>query len=405
MGHPDGSISPELGSGVNFSEIEQARCWMFATDHYLPLMTKAKIERRIPPLFLESATRWHEEWRNHAHDPKSQLNITSRSCKDNAETTLLEYLQRLSYEFLSKNRDEQWYESVNSFVNFIRQHLDRDAQGYLNDMFPAETLEDQIPPLFLESAAKWYEKWFEQADDLKIRYDIISYPRKGIDLLEYLQQLSHEILPKEKDGKWWESLNSFANFIRNELNYKDLHHLNNILPLEKNVQGNCLIRLVKPQKYPIDQFSVVKIIQNLISIVLTGRRDAQRNAAQALGLLWICLTCAFSRITSEINQIRELSLSDLSPSQPLPALSLLTSFGKKEAPISFFLHDYLQLLGQPKSSLFFLAPQSCLDRVLRRAIEQANLPYPGKITFLTFMSLPQEVPGHRYQQLVTSLSP
>lgn len=75
-----------------------------------------------------------------------------------------------------------------------------------------------------------------------------------------------------------------------------------------------------------------------------------------------------------------------------------------EAPISLFLHDYLQSLGRHKSKPFFSAPQICLDRALRRAIEKTNLPYPDTITFLTFMALPQEVQGHRYQPLTTTVS-
>jgi hypothetical protein len=309
MGHPCSPISPELGSRINFSEIEQARCWMFATDHYLPLMMKKPRERRIPPLFL---------------DP--------------------------------------------------------------------------------DSAFKWYDEWFKQAHDLKIRFNIIPCPNKGIILLEYLHELAQQIVSINKEEKWWESLASFVNFIRQHLNSMERGFLNDFFPAEMDVQGDLITRIIQPQRYPIDQFNVAKIIQSLVTMVLTSRKNAQKNAAQALGLLWVCLTGSFLRLTLEIKQLRKLSSADLKLCQPFPSLSLLTPHGEIQAPISRILHDYLQALcqQQPQSARILSAPQSCLDRTLRNAIKQIAHPYSGEITFLTFMSLPQEISVHRYQRLETT---
>ena len=114
-----------------------------------------------------------------------------------------------------------------------------------SELLSQESYNKNLPSLFHENALKYYDKWFPSANDLKIRRNIIEYPNPKDKIIDYFAKLSAKSLSKDKQNKWWESLNSFVHFLRKSLNFDDRGYLNSIFPecftKPRNFPGFCYL--------------------------------------------------------------------------------------------------------------------------------------------------------------------
>ena len=275
-----------------------------------------------------------------------------------------------------------------------------------SELLSQESYNKNLPSLFHENALKYYDKWFPSANDLKIRRNIIEYPNPKDKIIDYFAKLSAKSLSKDKQNKWWESLNSFVHFLRKSLNFDDRGYLNSIFPEKMEVRHKRVIRIIPKTLYPIDIFAVSEIIQALIDKVLNGRSNSRRSAAEALGFTWLCLAFSWLYVPTYEENLHQISTEDLFRSEleigiNKEYVNILTLFGDVKIPVSKELYEYLLALAiahEPANKLVFKQSMFSLRRSFDSVLQSIpSISKLGKITFLTLTHPPHEVIGRRYQ--------
>jgi hypothetical protein len=143
--------------------------------------------------------------------------------------------------------------------------------------------------------------------------------------------------------------------------------------------------------------------------VIEGRSNTQHCAAEALALCWMCLTSARRRLPANWKMIyktpwtsfsRQQDSDDIYGNNPHGSYALPTLYGKANTFISNFLFEYLSALNisseKPSQTILHKPLRSLirsLDMIVEKIPEARNT---GKISFLTFMSLPHETIGERF---------
>jgi hypothetical protein len=161
-----------------------------------------------------------------------------------------------------------------------------------------------------------------------------------------------------------------------------------------------IIRVVSSTVYPIDIYSVTKILKRLAQEVLAGRLNTQLRAAETLGLAWICLTASRRRLPTRFSLISGISTKCLSKiTSEFPVLSIPTLYWDTKMPIPKTMAQYLEGLknigSQRRNPLFqsnSISHRRVLDRIVGQLCDTEGI---GKITFLSFLSFPHESYGQR----------
>ena len=189
------------------------------------------------------------------------------------------------------------------------------------------------------------------------------------------------------------ALNSFLAYLRDFNSKKEVAFIDHIFPEQKNLHYGRIIRKIRPQVQPISQGIAAQIIKQLAFQCAYGRPNAQHNAGEALGLVWLCLTASRIRFPRLLEDVHAIPSKALIFNNSFPELSIPSIFGMQKIRISTLISRFIQAVADipsPKSRKTILqTPLPDLRKALNRAIKKANLPSNiGEITFLTFLSPP-----------------
>ena len=242
---------------------------------------------------------------------------------------------------------------------------------------------------------------------------------EDINLLDHLLYLANEIYKNnEKRNNWKRSLNSFLNYLRQDMPSENLGILESIFPYEKEIrpdytlrktekgiekiQISLILRNIENEEYPIDILAYSEIIQILINTTLYGRANAQLIAAEALGLTWLCFTNARMHLFTQETYLHATPLTALKKNDEKQYVVQLKSlFGDIEVCISETIYNFFRILSvNSNQSSIFSRPLSSLRRAfnkavnkssqivaLRESFKQRNVEF-AKITFKTMMQMP-----------------
>jgi len=254
-----------------------------------------------------------------------------------------------------------------------------------------------------------YQAWLNLGLECQIypKY-IIKRPKKDDNIEVYLRRISSKI-HRDKSCKSyrWESLRSFASYLRQIYPKDEQGFIEEIFPEEMELFCGRIKRIEPPTVYPIDIYTTANILKGLASTVLEGRATARFCAAEALGLAWICLTSARRRLPTQWKLISEIPFDCLIPmgssnnldKMDRPLLMVPTFYGPSPVPISSTMFNYLKaiqnILPNPREGFVQSHPKSLqrsLDNAVNKLPSAANL---GKVTFLTLLSHPHEAKDQR----------
>lgn len=288
-----------------------------------------------------------------------------------------------------------------------------------------------IPEYFIQPAIHLYDEWLEQERDIINRGVIIPPPENEVSLIDYLNFLKENIYENcETRAIWITSLKSFNKYLIEDIPDKSmLGWLEGIFPLEMDFQDYEIFEKTadgvqkvkrraifkknsKSAVYPIDIYRTSEIIKNLLAVVLNGRSNSQRSAAEALGFALVCHAAAAAGVSIEEKELYAIKTTDLIAApledgwgwfKPEYFISLASRYGNINVPISKWLYDYLLALPRPIScEEIFSSPWGS---VYRSFIDKGVLPAYGNdkseakdVTFLTFMSCPHHAIGHRHSR-------
>lgn len=223
--------------------------------------------------------------------------------------------------------------------------------------------------------------------------DLIA-PEADETLLEFIQKLASLV---EANG--WGNKNekrackAFLDYLRIYYKQEDIAFIEHIFPEKTDLQHGRIIRLIRPQSYPVSQEVAAGVVRELAYKCAYGRPNARLKAAEALGLSWLCLTAARIRLPRALEMVHGISSQDLLLKGDHPEVLIPSIFGKQKIRISLRVARFLQALVQvpPDSTKKTILQSSLHDlrRPLNDAIARTNPPKKlGEITFLTFLSSP-----------------
>lgn len=253
---------------------------------------------------------------------------------------------------------------------------------------------------------------------------------EDILLADYLQELA---LTSSEDNEhrdvWIESLRSFLQFLREDTELDQKGFLESLFPSHESCKGmefrkgslpalregkieqierRFILRKIEDTVYPIDIFTAAEILTHLLMAVLEGRPNAQRSAAEALGFAWLCHAVGCYRLTTREDLIFSTEILNFRPPRacemggcfkPTHFIGVASLHGIIDVPVSKTLYNYLLALPRgPKSNQIFSMDPDTLRRTFRnKGVKQSlRAQTLGQITFLTFMSQPDEASGHRF---------
>jgi len=287
-----------------------------------------------------------------------------------------------------------------------------------------------VPEYYNQPALSLYEQWYAEEKDVRYRgLKTIPLPEEDETLLVYMRRLESMVSDgNEHRDAWIESLRSFAQFLRDDMDgLTPKGHLEVLFPSKEGCKGmeirqgythekvgdevvqierQYILRRIEGTVYPIDYLAAAEIVQNLTHTALEGRANAQHSALEALAFAWLCLAVGFRRIMTReqlvfavtTKQLRYLESADgdkyFSPTHFVEIESL---FGITDVAISKTLHDLLLALPRnADSQKVFNFDWETLLRTFRKAVAQSKRAQSlGAITFLTFMSQPHDAIGYR----------
>ena len=223
--------------------------------------------------------------------------------------------------------------------------------------------------------------------------DLIS-PDDQENLYDYICKLADQV---EQNGwgkkKNKQAIKSFLSYLRKEIPLREIAFLEHIFPEKMDLHNNSIIRLVKPQVFPISEIVAAQIIKTLIEDILHGRKNAQFKKAEALALCWLCLTSSRIRLPKTLESIHSIKISALTTKEEVTTAKIPTIFNAKKLQISQKVANYLKAIANipsttPRNTILQSGLHD-LRRSLTLIIKKADIPSDlGSITFLTFMSYP-----------------
>lgn len=294
-----------------------------------------------------------------------------------------------------------------------------------------------ISEYYSQLAYPLYQQWRMESKEVFYRKCAqIPEPRKRISLHNYLQSLALIISKKnEHRDVWIESLRSFLQFLRDDTYLDQKGSLEVLFPSKvsckgmelrqgyrirrqgrgfREVETRHILRSIEETVYPIDILAASEILMNLSHTVLYGRPNSQYSAASALGFALLCHAVGCYRLVTreelvfatKIDSFR-LPVNCSNPwIEPSHFIGIESLFGVINVPFSKTLYEFLQALPrEPGQNGIFNMDLDTVSRTFReKGVEPSKRARGlGKITFLTFMSPPHEVIGHRAGSNTTRL--
>lgn len=135
------SIDPRLiQSQQNPWEREEAYSWMHFDANIYRLRSSERIngpvsESPLIKIYSESAAKYYLEWQRLEKDIFYRKNTIPLPTGDES---ILAYLQEL-FGLTTKNESKRnWWQSLRSFLAFVRKSLAKEQQGFLESIFPRE---------------------------------------------------------------------------------------------------------------------------------------------------------------------------------------------------------------------------------------------------------------------------
>ncbi|MFI5342773.1 MAG: hypothetical protein ACHQUC_00975 [Chlamydiales bacterium] len=297
-----------------------------------------------------------------------------------------------------------------------------------------------IPEYYSQSAGPLYQQWRKELKEVFHRKcEQIPPPADGVTLAAYLQLLALTVMDEnEHRDVWVESLRCFLQFLREDTELEQKGLLEMLFPSKESCKGmefrknhllrhdgekiekvecRSISRKIEDTVYPIDILAASEILMHLSTVVLEGRPNAQRSAAEALGFAWLCHAVGCYRLmtrenlvfSTELDSFRPLDLSK--PKEffkPTYFIGITSLFGVIDVPVSKTLYEFLLALPRdPGSSHIFSMDWETVLRAFRnKGVKQSvRAQHLGQITFLTFMSQPHEAIGHRPSLIQKSSKP
>jgi len=286
---------------------------------------------------------------------------------------------------------------------------------------------NKVPEYYQQPALPLYQQWHQEKKELFHRKcKKIPAPVGEMTLINYLQQLALTVSEKnEHRDVWIESLCSFRQFLREDTEMEQRGPLESLFPSKdsckgmelrkgysferrgkkiKKVERRYILRRTEDTVYPIDILATSEIVINLAKIVLWGRPNSQRSAAEALGFAWLCLAVSSYPLTTREDIVFSTEVGSLKSSdskefcKPTHFIGVNSLFGIIDVPISKTLYGFLLALPrEPEESHVFTMPWETLLRTFRgKGVKLSKRARGlGQITFLTFMSHPHAAIGYR----------
>lgn len=218
-------------------------------------------------------------------------------------------------------------------------------------------------------------------------------PPKGKESLgDYVNRLARLVEEKGwQRKKRYRALKSFIDYLRDHYSEATVAFIETIFPKQMELHEKTIIRKIRPQVYPISQEIAADIVKALARQCAYGRANAQHNAAEALALVWLCLTASRIRLPRTLASVYLMSHEALLQAGEYPLLSVPSEFGYQQVRISNRVAGFLQAIANIPSqrSRRTILQKSLPDlrKVLRTAISKVPLPSEiGEITYLTFLS-------------------
>ena len=296
------------------------------------------------------------------------------------------------------------------------------------------------PPIseyYSQLAYPLYQQWRMESKELFHRKCVqIPEPRKRISLQKYLQSLALIISKKnEHRDVWIESLRSFLQFLRADTHLDQKGSLEVLFPSKESCKGmelrqghrlrrqgrgfrevetQHILRSIEETVYPIDILAASEILMNLSHALFHGRPNSQYSAAAALGFAWLCHAVGCYRLVTredllfatKIDSFRLPVSCSNQWIEPSHFIGIESLFGVINVPISKKLYEFLLSLPRgPDQNNIFNMDLDTVSRTFReKGVDQSKRArHLGKITFLTFMSPPHEIIGHRFGSNITRL--
>jgi hypothetical protein len=305
---------------------EKARCWLYATDWYLPQMRQFKIEK-MPPYYQQPAQSIYNEWLDNERD----IIYRGIIIPDPGADSLAQYLERLFCQIVENHPQTTiWERSLRSFLQFLREDLFFDLKGDLEILFP-----QKMQLIDLKNDARNSD---EENCNREINSDLKNED-KGM-IIRKIDETMHPI-----------DIFTAAEIIQN------------------------LVKLVLEGRSNARRSSA----EALGFVWLCSACGASRILTHENTLYQMSLK-ALSH--SNPNRAYDFFISECH-------ISVQSMFGQVNVPISKLLYDYLHVLSEniedPQS--IFITPWSSLLRRFYQAVSMSSRASQiGRITFLTFMN-------------------
>jgi hypothetical protein len=276
-----------------------------------------------------------------------------------------------------------------------------------------------IPEYFQQPAYPAYMQWKDEQKEVLYRGYTIPTPYEDQSLADYLNQLA--LMASEQNehrAVWIKSLRCFIEFLRQDTDFDQQGAIESIFPYKmefrpgyslervgekvEKIERRYILRRVDDAVYPIDILAASDIIKNLARTFLEGRSNSQHSAAESLGFAWLCHAVGACRLMTREERVFATPVTQLKIQETNPlkkySIGIDSFFGAIDIPISKTLYHFLLALPRDSATdrIFSLPWRSLLrtfqEKGVKASKQACNL---GNITFLTFMSQPHEVIGHR----------
>lgn len=242
---------------------------------------------------------------------------------------------------------------------------------------------------------KDWKTWLEQTDAYYGDFEDfkLEKPNKEEILYDYIYRIAELV---EKEGKGarleWRALKSFLAYMRHFIP-KEVAFIEQIFPEEMDLSFGRIIRLIKPEVYPISQEIARDILFQLVQMGTKGRPNSFLTALESLGLCWLCLTASRLRLPTHLKMIQEMKASAIGMDGEYPYMLVPTFFGDRKIRISNHVAKFLIALSKipskkPRDTIL-QSPKRSLTRTFSRALQNCELNYDkGNITYVTLLSPP-----------------
>lgn len=251
-----------------------------------------------------------------------------------------------------------------------------------------------------------YQAWGDFIREKGTYADFSMEDLLGPEPMEQLDMYIYRLVRHVQKNGWGTkknkgALKSFLSYLRKSKPSEEVAFIEHIFPKKGKLHFNSLIRLIKPQVYPIPEEVAGEITKTLAEGVIRGRANAQLKKAEALALCWLCVISSRLRLPITLESIHAISINSIVLEKGISYIKMPYLFGPLKVQISDRIAEYLQAINDIPSPLpsknIFSSDLHDLRRPLRSAIKKAKPPLElGKITFLTFMSQPHHFGKNSY---------